>query len=769
MKTVQSIPACARPGMGRGLLTMVLAWMAPIAFSAAIPWHLATADLRFEMSISNRPREAVAGIIAVVPDGGILPRSKFKPTVVDSTGKPLKSETLWHNPNEGLALVFEPPATDSVFIYIQPSSAGLKFVSAFRPSLLLYVCNGNAGLKQAHALANHAPVGKDIYFAVVDRIFHSILPVGRDENTSSYYTGWLSSPKPGKTYFYTLSCDGSEFFIDGKLIHSWPGRHNRLGGQRGEHGKWVNITPGLHKVDYFHFSHGWIGRESQLGWHLPGTPMTDDPKAPGKKRPTVNPLEAEDFVHSGTAVLVKAESRKWPVALFSFTWESFIRSYEDPVCLFRFHVIGDDASQADTTCEWDFGNHQKVKGKEAVWLYAGKGNQKITLTVSRGHHASKCTRTFFPKSMDPDNDPPLLFVTNAETRLLYSQAFLNMCRAVPTGSQRPCKTWSASLWTGLLAVAESPLTIPLLTDIFERSRPDILKLPSALRGSLEDIFFDALRQTNQAAARTWLDRLEKEERDPGRAGYWKAARVEYYLYDVNDLKKARIAAMQFMNSAGASSQSALAMIRMGDVERLSGNMEQARRLYGKAQETRQSGSNNWKIMAVHEAAFYATVQSLIQQEALTEARQTLDQWERELPLSKLSGDYPLAEARYFMALKHYQRALKILSGYRKSVDLTNYLPEAMKLEFRCLALLGQHDAALDLARLIIKRLPNHPLAEEAKTQLLPENRNQLTLGKEAEMKAWTSSEKVKSGILADLFATNKTMIVETAPTEDAEQ
>ena len=103
------------------------------------------------------------------------------------------------------------------------------------------------------------------------------------------------------------------------------------------------------------------------------------------------------------------------------------------------------------------------------------------------------------------------------------------------------------------------------------------------------------------------------------------------------------------------------------------------------------------------------------------------------------------------------------------MDLTNYLPEAMKLEFRCLVLLGQNDAALDLARLIIKRLPNHPLAEEAKTQLLPENRNQLTLGEEAEMKAWTSSEKVKSGILSDLFATNKTMIVETAPTEDAEQ
>jgi TolA-binding protein len=163
----------------------------------------------------------------------------------------------------------------------------------------------------------------------------------------------------------------------------------------------------------------------------------------------------------------------------------------------------------------------------------------------------------------------------------------------------------------------------------------------------------------------------------------------------------------------------------------------------------------WKVTAVHEAAYYATVQSQIQQEAYDEARQTLDQWELEFPLSKLYGDYPLAQARYYMALQYYQRARGILAHYRESVDLTNYLPEAMKLELECLQLMGQHEAAMNLARTIIKRLPNHPLATEAKAELSSGNQNRREPATGGRNKPRSSnlsaSENNKLNKLSELF------------------
>ncbi len=763
------------------LVLLTVGWLLSVNLSFSdTTWHLVAADMRFEMEICSRPTDPSAGIIAIIPDAGILPRSKFKPTVVDPKGKLLKSETLWHNPTEGMAVVFEPTEANTVFIYIQPSNKKLKLVSSFRPSLLLYVRNGNASLEQAHVLANKAPVGNDIFFAVVDRIFHSILPVGRDENTSSYYTGWFKSPKPGKTYFYTVSMDGSEFFIDNKLVHSWPGRHSREGGKRCEHGDWANLKPGPHKIEYFHFCIHRTMRESQFGWQTLCETKVFNPKVLGKKQITAAPMESENFVHSGIATLVKAVSRKGPLSIFSFEWESFINPYEEPTCLFRLHASNIDNQTSDTTYEWNFGDNRKMKGKNAVWLLEKKSDQRVTLTLSAGHKTSRSTRIIFPKSLDPENDPPMLSITNAQTRRLYSDVFMSMCNAVPP-NQRPCESWSISMWKGLLAVLDTYTDKKLLKNVFDRSRRDILKLPPAIRWSLEEKFFEVIRQTDQRKAVSWLKRFEKEEKDMARKQYWKAMNVEFYLYDANDINRARIAAQRFMSITSGTKKSPLAMIRMGDVERFSGNFDKAKKLYGKAQDYHRRFANinmpilpgkktgplrsgqpasvgkfetsvhDWQISAVQEATLCITVLSMIEQQALTEAKQTLDQWEMAFPLNKLAGDYPLAESKYYMARQNYKRARRILMEYRKSVDLSNCLPDAMKLEFECLINMGLNKEARDLARIIIKRLPNHPIAQKAEDLLSPDHKGKLTLIPEDESTPWTETEKVDSSRLANLF------------------
>jgi TolA-binding protein len=55
--------------------------------------------------------------------------------------------------------------------------------------------------------------------------------------------------------------------------------------------------------------------------------------------------------------------------------------------------------------------------------------------------------------------------------------------------------------------------------------------------------------------------------------------------------------------------------------------------------------------------------------------------------------------------------------YRKGVDVSSSLPEAMELELDCLCRLKQEAEARELASDIRKRFPNHPVAERARQVL----------------------------------------------------
>jgi len=97
--------------------------------------------------------------------------------------------------------------------------------------------------------------------------------------------------------------------------------------------------------------------------------------------------------------------------------------------------------------------------------------------------------------MDPANIPPRLSINRAEDRRKVRDLFLAMCRATPTG-KRPCELWNATLWEGFMAVLDFKSDYELLSELFERSRPDILSLSNTNRWLLEDAFFVALRQAN---------------------------------------------------------------------------------------------------------------------------------------------------------------------------------------------------------------------------------------------------------------------------------
>jgi len=406
-------------------------------------------------------------------------------------------------------------------------------------------------------------------------------------------------------------------------------------------------------------------------------------------------VPAAAFVQSGRAQPVAATVRSGAAAAwFEYGAESYLWLGERPVNLYQF--------RAQTTGTWEFAGGLALKTDRTRWLLEGDGPHEVTFTVG----GSRCTLPVWF-----GNPPARASADDPNQRRIYQDALLTRCRAVPA-PRRPCADWSASLWATLLGVTAPGEGRALLDVVFGRSQADVLGLKPAERWALEDRYFELLRREEPAAARTWLERFLKEERDNQRRFGWQIAQVELLLYELDDVERARVLAGKLMPLAHAAGSNAVArlQVRQGDIERLAGQRDKARDIYA----TVQRAGRDWRAAAVRQASYFEDVKQALRHGALEPARDRLAAWEIELPLSKLDGDYILAEAQYWMAVRQEHRALRNLLAFRQQTDLSPFLPAAMKLERDCLVALNRREELAALAADLEKRFPTLPLTRETR-------------------------------------------------------
>lgn len=124
-------------------------------------------------------------------------------------------------------------------------------------------------------------------------------------------------------------------------------------------------------------------------------------------------------------------------------------------------------------------------------------------------------------------------------------------------------------------------------------------------------------------------------------------------------------------------------------------------------------SGSWKLGALLETSASENVGKLITDGHLFEARQMLDAWEREFPLSKLGGDYILQESRLYREAGDSRRAFGMLRAYCDQVDASSYLPDAAKLLMKCMVDLEiPPEEIRDYGRKLRDRLEFHPVSKE---------------------------------------------------------
>ncbi len=739
--------------MNKLFTALCFSTLAALIASAQNDWAVPGATLRVDVRVQRLPDHKDLGVFVKIPDGGLLPGKYPVPEVRDAQGKVLEHVIVGYLQSDSLGVLFaQPESGDTAQIYIKGSATPPAKPASTRliPSVLFFAKNGNASLDAAKRMANEYPPAQGASFNTWSCIGSMVNPYGPDDDYSSWFVGAILLTKKESIYFATVSDEGSEFSIDGKTIVSWPGIHTREGGEKGQHGASVDLGAGLHRIDYFHFeARG--KQEAQLTWRRKG--VTEGPL----------PQLVNDFAKSGDAAITKIafkDGRAGAAIRGTSEPNGYFWIGERPMTIFTLSYVGTDAADDTLSATWEFGKDKRISEPLIEWLVSGDADQisyPVTLAISnKAGVARTSARLVCPWT------PTELSLDNQGDRLNFRKALYNMIRAMPKNAD-PCADWKPEYWESLVEMLEPYRAGPILYEIFTRSFETLQKLPSEQRWALEDRFIETLRlQRNDKQLIEWINKFEANEKNSARKFRWKDERVCALLLDVNDAASAKREVAFLREAAIMPDQTQIAALRQGDVERALGNIEAATKFYKDAQERYRSRNkigvaggrlayvgprkrkaaddtntvskagakhpkmqtltslkkvDDWKIYTVHDTSMYSTITSFLAQDAVPEALQKLADWENESPLSKLSGEYPLAEAKVYAHVEDYRRAVNAIEAYRKSVTMSAQLADALKLEVDCLQKINDKKRIKEVAEDFIQRFPGHPFEAEMKEVL----------------------------------------------------
>jgi hypothetical protein len=706
----------------------------PVAVPST-PWGLGTAGLRAWVTITEPASSPVAGVLALLPDGGLLGTPWAVPEVYDVKGNKLESTIVWHNPREGMGVVFTPPDDGrGAWIYLVPAkTVPTRFQTRLRPGLLLFSrILPKATLEEASAMASEWPPGRNSIMRPVTQIGHRDNPIGPEEQNSCWYTGWFRLEQPADIFFATISDDGSEIRLNGNVLVSWPGVHGRQDGAKGQFGKKVALTASWNRLDYLYFN-GDSDREANCLWRRGGndkvfpTTITDkELSRSGRSR-----LDAIEFQDGRPAARIDGIA-----AASGYFWYG-----DKPLLLFQ--LTADQAgAAAKTEWNWTFGkvtpegdwkkeDSGQFSGPACSWLQAGETGGSVTLTATADGKETRSTRALTVWSTAPAWSP-----WDPNQRNAFFAAFLAMGEAKTAGSE-PAATWTPAHWETLLGLLDFERRGDLLESLFNHNPKTIQGLPDLLRGRLQLVFIEALLdRSGSAASLSWIDKFAASDTVAERQFFWHAQRVRAWLWKDSDLVATRKAAALLREKAGTPDQIRRALIRQGDVERLAKDEIAAMKFYGEAQtlakppeptdkkgrQARRQASQPedaaWKSKTIRQGSYPSVIRGLLAQQAIEEAGATLAVWEMEVPLDKLGGDQPLLEALWLEARWQPWAATRLLESVRNREASTRNLPEILVAEIRMLMTQKRTEEAVKVGDELFKKYPSHSVVAEAR-RLLP--------------------------------------------------
>jgi len=756
------------------LLALLTSVASPLC--AQETWRVKEATIRFTVTLLRTPTHPSAGYFLRLPDGGILPAPYPVTQVVDAQGNTLKSYSLWQNRESGLGVVFEAPKVGKVaFIYVASGTRLNTWTpdSGLTPSAIIATHPGHGAKNDAANLSRLGAVDATVHYRNEPGSQNAPLALpgdrsGRPGYAAMYMLAHVATTEPGETWIAPVSFGGGvmQVSVDGTQLAL-----HKVNDKQGGTGANVTLSAGLHRLDLLGFypvKNG--GPEIILTWRTPKTSSKElggirpsDLRYAGTPMWEARQLHPREIVRSGECVIQRLQSRDGgPVAHFTLEpHQVYWFGNETPLVIYRLNAF--QAGNPDgTQYSWSFSNSPGAAptGAGLQWLFPSLRDQRVTLRAVAGGRQSQCTAPFYPFSETHTslNDPA--------ARLAFRSTCLGMLQSYPP-TKDPTEGWDISFWNNFFRNIELTRQTELVSHLVT-NRWDAIskKLAPEQKEMLEDIFFATTAANDPQTALKWALLLEQKTTEQtaaiinpsqrldlarqqdarthkrDRAVMLRLKGAEVLMYQLKNLDEARKWVRPLTAETGEAGE--WARIRMGDIEFLSRNLNEATQLYGDVQDRckhtktpaeiaaaakaeaaaeelhkgkkRGKGTKEpvrvpppptrvapWKLSAIRDVAAAENVRNLLEQGYNWEAWQALRAWEREFPLSKISSDYLLAEGKLCMALGDYARCRALLEAYCDQVDASNYVGEAMELIVQCMTFMREPPEAIAKYRAAIKK------------------------------------------------------------------
>ncbi|MBT7300033.1 MAG: hypothetical protein HN849_10995, partial [Victivallales bacterium] len=501
------------------------------------------------------------------------------------------------------------------------------------------------------------------------------------------------SKDPGKTWIAPFTVDGSsQVLVNGTLLAP----HKRIE-KWGGTGQYVDVRPGFTRVEVLQMASGSGSYEAQgrgrrqrdsgglmyLTWRTPNASMKElggvrSKKVPmaGSSRMETRAVNNAEIVRSGRGKVVEAQYKDGLPVAVGTARPKHLFWFENTAPFFLYELDASRAGNpAGTTYTWQFDSRgTAITGESVQWLFPGRHEAQVKLVASSDARRSQATVPFYcyaPIKSDL-NDPG--------TRKAFLDASLAMFTAAHR-SVNPVEGCGSGYWSTLLQAVGIGEGVDLLSYLLSE-RPGLLtqNLPPDQIDRLREIVLDAVPRKGAAEAITWI-RGQRNRTSNGRLlGRLTQAEVEVRMHYMGESNTVVRLLSPYYKQSGEMGE--LSRIRLGDLAFLSGDLNRATALYADVQnrvrhlrntqerlpvghqlggglarsakelkaQREQSRAvrssrqedvrvDNWKLTAFLGVSVSETVKSLIDQNQLLKAHETLQAWERQFPLSKVSGDY----------------------------------------------------------------------------------------------------------------------------------
>lgn len=693
---------------------------------AADPWHLPGWEARAVVAITNPASDSASdtAVVRVLLQGGSRADGNDL-RVLDASGRPVPFQVLHHDPARDALIAFRataprtrylvyfanpnaPAAPERIALDPRPGAgppkaawvphAGLVYQTLRRPE----GPNPKSPDEMAKLLAaSPGPFGARTQRKIAD----GYNPFGPSDNYLSIYRGWIRVPKAGPYQFCTISNEASFSFLDGKELIQWPGRHTIDRGTHGEKHAAVELSAGMHYLEYYH-EEVTLQQMAYLGWR------TSSSEGPFEAIPE----SAFPAPHQGG--VASYESPRGPLLRFTphLTGSIWPEGRSDgQYTMARFSPHAGFVRSAGVKWRWSFGDGETSNAAEPTHVYLATGRYNVTLTAEDGpakqtaswpldvFEIEHVTEEFAQGHVDA-----YAKIADAYDREKLDESGLRELTLLQSEAGEPAR----SLESGRIFVRRFPAATPAgLSHVRRAMAESALKLgEGSLDEAIANLEASVTDKTPPAEAFDVLARLIRllaiDRGQPERA-VEVAKRVERIVktskLDVEAIKSYR-----------------RALIASGDAFLWQGKIDEARDAYTRS-EVITGAKIPLQVRAARVGAYPNAMREFLVGKDLAAATELVDRWEETFPTEKVSGQTFFWRGKILTLQKQYKDAARYLSrsvvlssgaGYEtearwklaESYEWLGRRDEA-RTELRKLVATGLDDSFTRKAREVLGRAP----------------------------------------------------------------